>query len=103
MSCGGCGKKLLDGAIGLGKVILRKDLAAAAVTLRRREICAACESNTTPGKMTLLSRCGQCSCLLEAKTQLKSEVCPNQPTRWGKFEQPSKSDGRPITGPVNGQ
>lgn len=75
-------RKLAHGAMGLGKVAaqeigLRVDLPEQATIAARREICRACdEARKTEGRLTAISTCSLCDCLIGAKTRVASEACP---------------------------
>lgn len=83
MGCN-CGQKVIHGAIGLTKVVIRKDITTKEVIDQRRNICRYCEHSTKNPKyidhkckgLTMFSICKQCDCIISAKTQLATENCP---------------------------
>ncbi len=73
-----CGKKLLNGAIGLAKVVAQSvgipvDVAGRKVEAKRLRICTGCDQNEG-------GICKRCDCIIAAKVRLASEKCPEQ--RW---------------------
>lgn len=75
---------IANGTVGLGKVLLRIDIADDTDIKARRDICRECEHATKnaarldrPTKgLTVRSKCDLCKCYIQAKTQLKKESCP---------------------------
>ena len=66
--------KVVHGVVGISKVIARVGLADNGTIIARRNICKNCIHNV---KNTMgIATCNVCSCIVGAKTQVKSEKCP---------------------------
>lgn len=57
----------------------RKNYVSEAIQAQRKAICATCPHIRAVGL-----QCGLCLCLVNLKTKLKTEQCPDKPPRWEK-------------------
>jgi len=67
----------------LKKKLMHQFLAPSAVSKSRLAICRTCEHFSASTQL-----CGDCKCLMVAKTKLAKSSCPRK--KWGPYQQPSK-------------
>mgnify|MGYP006863135444 CR=1 FL=1 len=54
------------------------------MALERLKICGDCDQNTTSPKLSMVSRCKACGCVLEAKARSIQSECPKN--KWQHLE-----------------
>jgi len=77
MACG-CGSSRGKAAAKIAMSVIGSKCTDAATVRHRREVCAKCErAKNIAGALPI---CGECGCVIWAKTRLKGETCPDG--RW---------------------
>lgn len=80
----GIAQTIVNGVVGLSKVLARVDIDTPENIQKRRDICRHCNHSSkntnlrfiSTNGLTNRSMCSKCHCLIVAKTQLTTEKCP---------------------------
>lgn len=62
---------LIKSGIGIADINIEK------LATKRKMLCSICPNNSTQKIVSLISHCKICGCLLEAKTRVVEEKCPD--------------------------
>lgn len=85
--CGGCRAAKAERSLAnkLTTAILKDPEVTPEVLAKRQAICAACpHAKKFLKKITNLSQCGLCNCIIKWKTRLATEACPDG--RWAAVD-----------------